>query len=110
MPVKTAVALLLLLTASPAFGEAVFVTAFTARPGEKTSIGTKPKPWKTIAVSRDMKHLVGRKVIVRWKGRKITGRVESVTHWRLKRTVDVHVARMSEAKKFEKKRGEIKTI
>ena len=110
MTVKTAVALLLILSASPTFGEAVFITAFTARPGEKTSIGTKPMPWRTIAVSRDMKYLVGRKVVVKWKGRKVTGRVESVTHWRLKRTVDVLVARKSDAKKFEKKKGEIHAI
>lgn len=95
----------------PASAAAVTVTAFIAQKHELTSIGTKPTPWVTVAVSRDLKkRYFGRKVQIKWGKRILIGRVESVTHKRLKRTVDVLVVTEGQARAIYSKRGEIKRI
>ena len=79
---------------------AVTVTAFAARHGEKTSTGTTPVPGRTAAVSRDMRHLIGKRIHIKGVGWRV---VESVTHRKLRRTIDVLVASSAKAKKFGRK-------
>ena len=94
--------LLVMLTASPnsILGSEinVTVTAFAIK-GQKTSLQTVPRVGHTVAVSRDMKHLLGKKIYIQGHGLRT---VESLTHKRLKRTIDVYVASNKIARKIGK--------
>ena len=102
-----ALATLLSLLPIPAHALMVKVTAFVARGHEQTSFGTRPIPGYTVAVSRDLRHLVGRKIYIKGIGSRY---VESVTHKRLRKTVDLLVSSLSEAKRFGRKDARVRVI
>jgi 3D (Asp-Asp-Asp) domain-containing protein len=100
--------LILALLASPAHATsvAVNVTMFTQN-GTLTSTGKIPRVGRTVAVSRDLKHLMGRKVYVKGIG---VRHIESLTNKRLKRTVDVLVESKNVAVEYGRKKIKMKVI
>lgn len=100
--------LILVFWATPVHAStvAVTVTAFTKN-GTMTSIGTKPRIGKTAAVSRDLRHLLGRKVLIKGYG---VRHIESLTNKRLRRTVDVLVESRRVARDFGRVKGKIVLI
>ena len=85
---------------------AVTVTAFTKN-GTLTSIGKRPRVGYTVAVSRDLRHLLGRKVWLKGYGFR---KVESLTHRRLRKTVDVLVESKRVAREFGRVKGKMVLI
>lgn len=82
----------------------VSVTAFTKN-GTLTSTGTRPRVGHTVAVSRDLRHLLGQRIYIEAIG--ASRRVESLTHRRLHRTVDVLVGSRRVAKDFGRVKSKI---
>lgn len=76
----------------------VTATAYSARafPGP-TALGTAPMPGRTIAVSRDLLHLLGRRVYVAGLG---VRRVEDLMHERIRNTIDVYLPTDRDARAF----------
>lgn len=104
---KNILILIVMLTANPniVLGSelTVTVTAFALK-GEKTSLQTVPKVGHTVAVSRDMKHLLGKRIYIQGHGIRT---VESLTHKKLRRTIDVYVASNKIAMKIGKSKKKI---
>lgn len=71
----------------------VVVTAYLARPGDKTAIAENPEPGWTCAVSRDLVDWLGGKVWIEGVGVRY---VSDLTHQRFQKRVDVLVGKPRE--------------
>jgi len=91
----------------------VDITAYTARKEECdetpwfTAIMEKPVPGGTIAVSRDLKYLLGRKVYIPGYGIR---RVNDLMNERYSKRVDILVASVGEAYRHGVKKGKLVII
>ena len=81
----------------------VKLTAYTARREEcesdpsKTAIMVKPKPWRTVAVSHDLKKWLGHKVYIPEFG---VFQIEDLMNERFEKRMDICVASVKEAREF----------
>ena len=82
---------------------ALLVTATAYSVSGITATGTRTRPG-IIAVSRDMRHVVGQKVVVQGK----QYRVADIMHQRFRQRIDIYMASRTDAKNFGKRKVTIK--
>ena len=82
---------------------ALLVTATAYSVSGITATGTRTRPG-IIAVSRDMRHLVGQNVTVQGKSYKVA----DIMHRRFRKRIDIYMPRMADAVQFGKQRVIIK--
>lgn len=82
----------------------VDLTAYVAAPGKKTALVTTPVVGRTVAVSRDLSWMLGKRIYVPQFG---VREVKSLTAAGFEKTVDLLVATEEEAKLFGRKKARV---